>query len=176
MCILIETERLIIRPLESGDVEGMYKLDSDTRVQEFLGKKPIQSREEAAEVIVFIQKQYVDNGIGRWAVIEKETGEFIGWTGFKYMNNGVNGVVEYLDLGYRFIYDAWGRGYATEAANACLRYASVHLQELPIHAMSEVGNDGSKRVLNKLGFEIKNTFDYQDVKHYWYIRATNETS
>lgn len=168
---IIETDRVIIRPLEEGDVEGIYVLDSDSRVQEFLGKHPIQSREEALEVIRFIRKQYEDFGIGRWAVIEKETNTFIGWTGFKYIGNGENGVKEYLDLGYRFIYDAWGKGYATETAKACLIYADKHLTELPIHAISEVGNDGSKHVLEKVGFEAVSTFLCDNVPHFWYIRV-----
>ncbi|MDR2223700.1 MAG: GNAT family N-acetyltransferase [Flavobacteriaceae bacterium] len=167
---IIETDRVIIRPIEEGDVEGMYILDSDSRVQEFLGKKTVQSKEEVLSVIRFIRQQYEDYGIGRWAVIEKETNSFIGWTGFKYINNGTNGVEEYLDLGYRFIYDAWGKGYATETAKACLAYADKYLTDLPIHAISEVGNDGSKHVLEKVGFEVVNTFLYDDVPHFWYIR------
>lgn len=42
------------------------------------------------------------------------------------ITNGQNGVESYLDLGYRFIYDAWGKGYATEVAVACLEYADIH--------------------------------------------------
>lgn len=176
MDVFIETERLLIRPIECKDINGMYILDSDIRVQKYLGKQPIQSKEEAANMISFIRQQYEDFGIGRWAVIEKETGDFIGWTGFKYINNDVNGVAKYLDFGYRFIYNAWGKGYATEAGKACLEYASIHLTQYPIHAMSEVGNQGSMHVLEKLGFEIKTTFNYEDVKHYWYIRVANKTS
>ncbi|KZE74129.1 GNAT family acetyltransferase [Myroides marinus] len=168
---IIETDRVIIRPIEEGDVEGMYILDSDSRVQEFLGKHPIGSKEEALNMIRFIRKQYEDFGIGRWAVIEKETNTFIGWTGFKFIGNGENGVKEYLDLGYRFIYDAWGKGYATETAKACLTYVDKHLTELPIHAISEVGNEGSKHVLEKVGFEAVSTFLYENVPHFWYIRV-----
>ncbi|MTG98238.1 MULTISPECIES: GNAT family N-acetyltransferase [Myroides] len=166
----IETQRLLIRPIQDNDLEGIYKLDSDIRVQEFLGKKPLENKTQAAQMISFITKQYKDFGIGRWAVIEKQTNTFIGWTGFKYINNGVNGVEEYLDFGYRFVYDAWGKGYATEAALACLIYADKYLTLLPIHAISEVGNKGSKNVLEKAGFKAVNTFLYENVPHFWYIR------
>lgn len=167
---IIETDRLIIRPLEEGDVEGMYLLDSDIRVQEYLGKKTIKSKEEALDTIRFIRKQYEDFGIGRWAVIEKETNTFIGWTGFKYLKDGPGGVEEYLDIGYRFIYDAWGKGYATETAKACLMYADKHLTVLPIHASSEVGNAGSRHVLEKAGLKVVDTFLDEGVPNFWYIR------
>lgn len=167
---IIETDRVIIRPLEEGDVEGILALDGDIRVLEFLGKKPIGSKEEALGVIRFIRQQYKDFGIGRWAVIEKETNTFIGWTGFKYLKDGPSGVAEYLDLGYRFIYEAWGKGYATETAKACLVYADKHLTTLPIHASSEVGNDGSRHVLEKVGFKVVDTFLDEGVPNFWYIR------
>jgi len=78
----IETERLYIRELLPEDEEGMFEMDSDPEVHRFVGQRPIKTHEEAHNTINFIRKQYEDNGIGRWAVIEKETNGFIGWTGF----------------------------------------------------------------------------------------------
>lgn len=168
--IQLETERLSIRPLLLTDVEGMFILDGDERVQQYLGMQVISSRAEALDNIKFIRNQYEVFGVGRSAVIEKSTNRFVGWTGFKMITDGQNGVESYLDLGYRFIYDAWGKGYATEAAVACLEYADIHLTTLPIHAISEVGNSASRHVLEKIGFRVKNVFVYHNVDHFWYIR------
>ncbi len=56
-----------------------------------------------------IQKQYEENGVGRLAVIEKESGLMIGWSGLKLLRQPVNGYVNTLDLGYRFIPEFWGK-------------------------------------------------------------------
>ncbi|WP_262511041.1 GNAT family N-acetyltransferase [Pedobacter namyangjuensis] len=79
MQFLIETERLILRELRNEDVNGMFELNSSLEVQRYVGNKPIKSLEEASRDIEFIQNQYLKNGIGRLAVVEKETGLFIGW-------------------------------------------------------------------------------------------------
>jgi len=67
----IETRRLLIRELLPEDADGMFELESNPNVHLYLGNKPLQSIEESREAIRFIRKQYVDNGIGRWAVLEK---------------------------------------------------------------------------------------------------------
>ena len=64
MKVHLETDRLIIRELEEYDAEGIFELDSDPEVHEFLGKKTIKTINEAHKVIDFIRKQYVSNGIG----------------------------------------------------------------------------------------------------------------
>lgn len=99
--ILIETKHFLIRPLVAEDVAGIFELDSNPNVHTYLGNKPIKTLEEAKNVILFIQKQYKDVGIGRWAIIEKTTGSFVGWTGFKYITEPINNHVNYYDLGYR---------------------------------------------------------------------------
>ncbi|WP_410879979.1 GNAT family N-acetyltransferase [Myroides sp. DW712] len=170
MTTIIETDRLIIREITKEDAQGIYNLDSDERVVKYVGSMVITSLEEANEIIEFIQKQYSDFGIGRWAIIEKDTGEFIGWCGFKLVENGLNGLREYLDLAYRFRFDAWGKGYATEATQACLAYAEQNFQHHPVFAVSEVENESSKRVLGKIGFHAAYTFDLDGVDHYWYMR------
>ncbi len=165
---IIETERLLIRKIDISDKKGMYLLDSDPEVHRYLGAKPISHEEEALTYIEFIQQQYHENGIARWAVIEKETGEFIGWTGFKLITNTINAHTNYLDVGYRFIKSAWGKGYATECGKACMEYAKKHLARYELHAMTEIGNSNSKKVLEKLGFEAVEIFDFEGDPHYWY--------
>ena len=84
MKIYIETERLILREIRDEDVQGMYELDADPMVHKYLGNRPISTIDEAKNVIKYIQKQYEENGIGRWAIIDKKTKDFIGWSGLKY--------------------------------------------------------------------------------------------
>ncbi|MGJ1433682.1 GNAT family N-acetyltransferase [Sphingobacterium spiritivorum] len=166
--VIIETERLIIRELEDSDCKGIFRLDSNPEVHRYLGGKPLTTEKQASEVIAFIRKQYQEHGIGRWAVIQKESNEFIGWSGFKLIKVMTNNHIDYLDIGYRFVQEAWGQGYATESGKACLQYAKTNLTHYPIHAISDINNLDSKKVLEKLGFEAKEIFDYENQLHFWY--------
>ncbi|MGE8554278.1 MAG: GNAT family N-acetyltransferase [Chryseobacterium jejuense] len=163
----IETERLILRKLEETDDERMFLMDSDPEVMKYL-EPPVKSKEESMKVIRMIQKQYEENGVGRLAVIEKESGLLIGWCGLKLLKKPINGHVETLDLGYRFIPEFWGKGYAWEAANATLDYGFNELKANTIYAYADSGNTGSKYILTKLGFENTGEFEDSGVKCSWY--------
>lgn len=103
----ITTQRLVLRDLEPSDCDRMYLMDSDPRVFATLfGCTPPTTVEDTSKAIDMVRKQYVDNGIGRWAVVEKESGLFIGWAGLKIETN-VNGHESFYDLGYRLIPEFW---------------------------------------------------------------------
>lgn len=168
MEVLIETERFSIRPLLTEDASGIFELDSNPKVHTYLGNNPIKTLVEAQNVITLVQKQYEDFGIGRWAIIEKTTGDFVGWTGFKYITEPTNNHVHYYDLGYRLIEKYWGKGVATETAKACLKYAFEVLNLSEVYGICDVENDGSKNVLQKCGMTLVDTFDDKNVPHYWF--------
>ena len=86
MKIFAETERFILREILPIDAEGFFELNADPEVQKYLGNKPITSTTQAIDDINFIRAQYLSNGIGRWAIIDKKTNKFIGWTGLKTNN------------------------------------------------------------------------------------------
>ena len=71
MKIVAETSRLILRDIELFDAQDLLEMDLDDRVTKYTGQNPIRSIEEANHVVQFILNQYVQNGVGRWAVIEK---------------------------------------------------------------------------------------------------------
>ena len=56
-----------------------------------------------------IRQQYIDNGIDRWAIINKETNDFIGWTGLKFVTETTNNHINFYDLGYRLIEKYWAK-------------------------------------------------------------------
>jgi len=170
----IETERLILRDLCEEDAEGIFELDSDPIVHTFLGKKPIKTLEEAAAIIEFINLQYEENGIGRWAVIEKETERFIGWSGFKFITNPINGKNNYYDLGYRFLRKFWGKGFASESAQACLNYGFNKMNQKALFAMADKNNLASNRILEKIGMSKIIEFQYETVSHNFYQINKNE--
>jgi|SRR5690554_419840 len=168
MKIFVETERLILREILPKDVDGLFELDSDPEVHRYLGNKPLTDKDQIVDVINFIRQQYIDNGIGRWAIIDKKTNDFIGWTGLKFVTDLTNNHKNYYDLGYRLIKRYWGQGIATETAIASLQYAFDKLDASEVYAMADCENDGSNKILNKIGLTFIETFDLDGIKHNWY--------
>ena len=159
---VIETERMRIREIRLDDAEAMFAMDSDAEVHRYLGEGPVGSIAETRAIIEYIRGQYESVGIGRWAAADLATDELIGWTGFKWIDQPEGGHVDYLDLGYRFLRSHWGRGYASETAEACVRFAreSPEMEGAPICGMVMIGNVASERVLRKVGMHQTDTFDY----------------
>jgi RimJ/RimL family protein N-acetyltransferase len=176
MTIFAETPRLILRELIPTDAEGMFALDSDPEVHRYLGNQPVTTMEQVHAVIAMIRQQYMDHGIGRWAVVEKSTGDFVGWAGLKYVTDEVNSHVNYHDLGYRFIRKYWGRGYGTEAASASLKFGFDNKQLKTIYAAAQIENAGSNKILKKMGFLLKGTFFYHGSENNWYELSAQDWS
>jgi RimJ/RimL family protein N-acetyltransferase len=161
MPIAIETPRLLIRELLPADDAGMFELDSDPEVMRYIGRKPVQRIEESRAVIDFVRSQYATNGIGRWAVVEKASGDFLGWVGFKLIRERINNHTDFYDFGYRFIRRRWGQGFATEASIASLHYGKKELRLPDIFAMTDRNNDASRHLLEKLGFRFIELFRFE---------------
>lgn len=166
--IIINTPRLALREIVEDDAQGIFDLDSDPQVHRYLGNKTISHIAEAEDVIKFIQKQYKELGIGRWAVIHKDTGAFVGWAGLKYVTEEYNGYTNYYDLGYRLLRKFWGQGYATEAAEACLHYGYKEMKLEKIYAAADVNNNASNHILQKIGLSRRNQFLWGRQWCYWY--------
>lgn len=163
----IETERLLLREILPTDEVGMFELDSNPEVHIYLGNNPVTSIEQTREAIANIRQQYLENGIGRWAVILKETNEFIGWSGLKLEKN-VNGYETFYDLGYRFIQKHWGKGYAYETAKAFVDFGFNDMKLEKINAYADFDNLASRRVLEKTGMHFVNMFEYEGTQEAWY--------
>lgn len=169
MNIKLETERLILRPVEMRDVEGMFLLDSNPNVHTFLGNKPVKKIEESIGYIKNLQNQYQENGIARFAVIHKESGEFLGWSGIKFITEEENNHINFYEIGYRFREEFWGKGFAYESAKAWYDYAFNELKVETLYASAHIDNLASRKVLEKIGLKLKNEFTWNDeVPCVWY--------
>jgi ribosomal-protein-alanine N-acetyltransferase len=166
--IFVETERLILREILPSDAEELFAMDSDPDVHRYLGNKPIQTIEEVQNAIRRIRNQYIENGIGRWAVLEKENCDFIGWSGLKLENEQRGNHINYYDLGYRFHNNYWGKGFATEAALASMEFGFSKMGLEVINATADVENAASINVLTKSGLKLLETFDSYDRPHHWF--------
>lgn len=164
----IETERLLLREVVFSDVDGMFELDSNPNVHIYLGNKPVTTIEQSAAYIENLQQQYKDFGTGRWAVILKETNEFIGWSGIKFITDEINNHKNFYEIGYRFIEKHWGKGYATEAGKAFIDHAFNEMKVEAVYAFADEGNDNSRKILEKLGLQFVNSFEYEGEMEVWY--------
>jgi ribosomal-protein-alanine N-acetyltransferase len=173
MKVIFETERLIFREIAEADDSDMYELDADPEVQRYLGNKPITTLQEAQQNIAFIRNQYAENGIGRWAVVEKGTNSFIGWAGFKLIRVETNRRINYYDLGYRLMPRYWGKGYATEIAKSCVSYGFQTMKLGKITAIADANNRASQAVLEKAGFNLLEQFSYEGLPHFWFEIENN---
>ena len=144
--IILETERLIIREHVLSDAPFFFTLNSNYNVVKYTGDSSFKLIEEAEKIVQYVINQYKENGYGRWLVAEKETGNPIGWCGLKFHTD-----TKETDIGYRLLESAWGKGYATESAKACIDYGFKHfnLNRIIGDAMKE--NTASINVFKKLG-------------------------
>lgn len=156
----IETERLILRDFILTDEAALFEMDSNKEVHKYLGNKPSTSILQSREMIQNIRQQYADNGIGRWAVIEKETGNFMGWSGLKFITEEWNKHVNFYDVGYRFHPEYWGKGYATESTMAALGYGFNEMKLSVIYGTVNIDNRASRNVLEKCGLKFIEKFDF----------------
>ncbi|MEP1490460.1 MAG: GNAT family N-acetyltransferase [Algibacter sp.] len=165
MTFNIETERLLLRELRISDLEGMFELDSNPEVHKYLGKNPIKTIEESKIMIESVINQYKERGIGRWAVINKTTNEFMGWSGLRLNTEyNMNGFTKYYDVGYRFIERYWGHGYATESGKAAISYAFNTMKLPELYATTHLENQASHSALLKIGLNYIEDFYFDDEK------------
>ncbi len=164
MNYLIETSRLGLRELTPGDARHFLDLNADPEVVKYTGDPPFESIESAKD---FLEKydQYEKYGYGRWAVILKKSGEFLGWCGLKYLPE-----LDESDLGFRFFRKYWNQGYATEAAKACIEFGFKKLNLKRIVGRAMAANVASVRVLEKCGFHFLREIDFeQHPGKYFYL-------
>lgn len=163
MDLQIETERLLLRPLRLSDAEALFELNKNPEVHKYLWQTPEEEIDESIKVIEYVNRQYTENNIGRFATILKETNQFIGWTGIKFINDHIeNGNTNFYDYGYRLSEKFWNKGYATEATIAWLDYGFNKMKIDKMNAYTHAENGASNHVLQKVGFNFIE--DYPDSK------------
>lgn len=165
---IIETERLLLREITHQDINDLFEMDSDPEVHRYIENKPVTSQQQIADAIQMLRRQYKENGIARWAVVDKKTGECLGWAGLKYFREPLNHHSNFYELGYRFKQKHWGKGYASESSKAILDYGFSHFDIPSIYAITHPDNEDSIKVLKKSGFEFIEVFDYDGDPTNWF--------
>lgn len=165
----IETSRLRLRMFTPDDLDDLERLFSDPEVMLYLGVEAGKtlSREETEEALSSFIQGWHQRGFGRWAVILKETKRFIGLCGLKLLE-GQPELIYVLEKQY------WGKGLATEAARAALRYGFEEVKLERIIAVTRPENVASQRVMQRLGMKWEGEGRYYGVEGVGYSITEEE--
>jgi RimJ/RimL family protein N-acetyltransferase len=163
--MIIETERLIIRPYTLGDAEDAYRVNLDPDVSRYTGDGGVKSREEMYNLLENTTlADYKKYGYGRMAVIYKPDNQYIGFCGLKFLPD-----MNTVDIGYRFAKKYWGMGIATESARPFIQYGFEMLQLKEIIGLVVPENVASSNVLKKLDFQFRQLLDYEEERVEEYV-------
>jgi RimJ/RimL family protein N-acetyltransferase len=156
--VIIETERLILRPTTLDDAEAAYHVNKDPEVNQYTGEGGFDSIADVAEILKkSTLADYVKYGFGRMAVVYKPENKYIGFSGLKYLPE-----LDTVDIGYRFAKKYWGMGIATESARPFIKYGFETLNLKEIIGLTMPENKASSNVLKKLGFKYEGMVEYFD--------------
>ncbi|MBB1192752.1 GNAT family N-acetyltransferase [Flavobacterium sp. SOK18b] len=168
MDLILETDRLFLREMKISDAEALFEMDRNPNVHQYLWNKPVNDISEVYATIESVQKQYIQNNIGRFVIILKESQELIGWAGLKFNTEMVNNKINFFDIGYRLDEKFWGKGYASEASFAWLDYGFNTIKIPLMEAAAHTDNIASNRILQKIGLEMTETYLEDGVSWNWY--------
>jgi len=155
----IETGRLLIRPFAAADADSMAKVYGDPEVMRHvcLG---VLDHDRTAALLESYRRSQDEHGFSTWAVVEKESGTVVGDVGF-----GIYAPTGEPELGYTLAAAVWGRGYALEAARACVGAAFAHLPRCRLVAKVEPENERSLRVAERLEMRAVETVEVHGRPH-----------
>lgn len=154
------SERLALRPFTANDVQVMQMLDLDEEVVRYLGTGRKRTREETASNLSKILRDYEIYGLGLFAVHNKNTQEFIGRSGLIPWVIDDNLVWE---VGYSFIRQEWGKGYASESARMLANWAHQNLAVNSVISLIHPLNTASIHVAEKMGMRFLKQREINDV-------------
>ena len=143
----LRTERLELRRCAAADLEPLLAVFGDAAVMRYVGaeRRPL-GRDQVSALLARADADWAEHGFGLLAIMERETGRLVGEAGLQYLEAGPD-----IEIGYTLARAAWGRGYATEAARAILRWGFAGLRLHRIVAVVDQANAASLVVLEKLG-------------------------
>ncbi|MFB9237086.1 GNAT family N-acetyltransferase [Plantactinospora siamensis] len=173
----LRTSRLLLRQWRKSDLDPWAAMNADPQVREHF--PDLLTREQSAAAMSTYAAEVADNGYGLWALEVLATGEFIGFTGLRPLQDlPATG----MEVGWRLPRSAWGHGYATEAARASLAYAFDTLALPEVLSVTATTNLRSQAVMRRIGMtrDPADDFDHPRVppgplRHHVLYRLTNES-
>ena len=149
--VILETERLNLRKLSESNAGFILELLNEPSFLQNIGDKGVRNNDDAIQYILTGPiESYKRYGFGQWLVELKDSGEPIGMCGLMKKD-----ALPDADIGFAFLPRFWSKGYAVEAATAVMAYGSRDLGLRRIVAVVNPDNEGSIRVLEKIGLKFE---------------------
>lgn len=164
---IIETPRLGLRNWKMGDLRPFVMLNANSHVMEFFPNTMTRTQTEA--FFKRIQQHFKTFGYGVYAVEELETKKFIGFVGFNRARFKA-AFTPCVEIAWRLCPSVWNQGYATEAAQACVKYGWEELQFKEIYSFTALPNHKSARLMQKIGMQLVGEFDHPNLKEGHWLR------
>lgn len=149
---MIETARLLLRQPAVDDIPDLLEVHANPDVERWMGP---WGEAEAADWFERAQRSWAERGAGRLVIIDRTTGELVGRTGLQWMDDA-----DEVELGWTLRREAWGRGYATEAARGAAEWAFNALGLEQVTSRIESGNERSQSVARRLGMTVIRTMTW----------------
>ena len=150
-CPTLETDRLVLRPFRDDDLDGYFAVLDSPEVRRSLHLPDNLDRSDAWQQMAWFLGQWELRGTGHWALEEKESGQFVGRAGLhRPERHDWPGV----EVGWALHPDCWGRGYATEAGAAAVRYGFDQFEVDKLFSCILPENHRSQAVAKRLGFKF----------------------
>jgi RimJ/RimL family protein N-acetyltransferase len=150
----LETSRLLLRGFRQGDLDAYLDMCTDPEVMRFIGNGQTLDRNQSWRNMAMVTGHWQLRGYGLWAVEERITGAMIGRIGLWNPEGWPQ-----MEVGWTLRRAYWGKGFATEAAQAAIDYAVSVLKEQHLISLIKPGNQASIRVAERLGEELEGTIE-----------------
>jgi len=169
---ILTTSRLRLEPFKKSHFEELYYLNSDFTVMKYITGRSV-TLEETIEHMDLVKKNWLNLGFSSWAIIEKETNEFIGTGGVQHIEFNPDNP---LEVGWRLKPSKWKQGFASEAAQAMIEFMFDEIGINDLYALCHQENTASERVMQRVGMQYKGIAHWYklDVQVYNMSRACYE--
>jgi RimJ/RimL family protein N-acetyltransferase len=182
---VVNSTRLSYRLMTLDDADLLFEVDQDAEVMKFISDGVKSTMKDIKETMIPRLAAYrnVQKGWGIWQVNIRETNEYIGWVLVRPMDyfspifDTNNPLRDNIELGWRFMAKAWGKGYATEAAAQIMQsmtqaFNNEHDTQPAIKsycAIADPDNTASINIMRKLGMKYIKTYTHHDTLGDWYV-------
>ena len=165
----LQTPRLLLRQWRHDDLEPFAELNADPEAMRYFPAR--RTREQSDELAAHAERGIAERGWGLWAVEVVDSACFIGFVGLAEPRFEAH-FTPAVEVGWRLRREAWGNGYATEAARAAVAFGFEELALDEIVSFTSVVNERSRRVMERLGMthDPADDFDHPNVEDGWLRR------
>lgn len=156
---ILQTARLTLEPITEQHYEGLRKLNSDPLVMHFLNGGTPETEEATRAMIARVMTAWAAWGYSWWALIASDSGELVGAACLQHLDRDP---AKPREIGWRLASEAWGKGYASEAARAIVEFAFEVVGADELYAVADPDNAASIKVMERLGMRYVGIETYYD--------------